>query len=119
MKSVLQLPFRYGICKIALFSTLLLVCSTAWAAPADVRGRGTVQEITVHGRSIEGNLDNNPADRQVSVYLPPSYNHDLKRRYPVVYFLHGFSDTNAKWFGAEPKWVNLRNLLDERLRTEP
>ena len=74
-----------------------------------------MQEITVHGRSLEGNLDNNPADRQVSVYLPPSYSRDLKRRYPVVYFLHGFSDTNAKWFGAEPKWVNLRNLLDRTI----
>jgi S-formylglutathione hydrolase FrmB len=98
---------------------LILLLVVAWAAngaaSAEVRGRGTVQEITVHGRSLEGNLDNDPADRQVSVYLPPSYNRELKRRYPVVYFLHGFTDTNTKWFGAEPKWINLRQMLDRTI----
>ena len=87
----------------AIFTALcfvsLAVSSALAAVPTDSRARGTVQDITVHGRSLEGNLDNDPADRQVSVYLPPSYNRDVKRRYPVVYFLHGFTDTNAKWFG--------------------
>lgn len=114
MKTVPLPPPDSRFCKIWLIF-LLLACGAAAAVPPEVRGRGTVQEIVVHGRSLEGNLDNDPPDRQVSVYLPPSYNRETKRRYPVVYFLHGFTDTNAKWFGAERKWINLRDLLDRAI----
>lgn len=31
------------------------------------------------------------------VYLPPSYTHTSKRRYPVVYMLHGFNGSNIEW----------------------
>jgi enterochelin esterase-like enzyme len=95
---------------------LLLLCfSPIFVFAADAPARGTVQEITVHGPSLEGNFDNDPADRQVSIYLPPSYNRDVKRRYPVIYMLHGFGDTNAKWFGAEQKWINLREIFDRAI----
>lgn len=50
-----------------------------------------VDAIKVHGRSLEGNLEGNSADRNVLVVLPPSYGKAKSRRYPVVYFLHGFS----------------------------
>jgi S-formylglutathione hydrolase FrmB len=115
MRAVSALSARQGICNAALMALLLAASSAIAASPPGARARGTVQEITVHGRSLEGNLDNDPADRQVSVYLPPSYSRELKRRYPVVYFLHGFTDTNAKWFGAEQKWINLRDLLDRAI----
>jgi S-formylglutathione hydrolase len=94
---------------------VLAIVSAAAVPLSGTRVRGTVQEITVHGRSLEGNLDNDPADRQVTVYLPPSYSRDVKRRYPVVYFLHGFTDTNAKWFGADQNWIDLRDILDRTL----
>lgn len=102
--------FLYGL----LLPAFCICClgAPASAAPASQAAKGTVQEITVHGSSLEGNLDNDPPDRPVSVYLPPSYNRDVKKRYPVVYFLHGFTDTNAKWFGADPKWINLREIFD-------
>jgi S-formylglutathione hydrolase FrmB len=115
MKPVLLSSFRLGICKFGLIWAVVLACCAASAAPPETRARGTVQEITVHGRSLEGNLDNDPPDRQVSVYLPPSYSRDTKRRYPVIYFLHDFNDTNAKWFGAERKGINLRDLLDRTI----
>lgn len=52
--------------------------------------KGTVEMIKVHGKSLEGNLEGDSPDRDVFVYLPPSYNTDKNRRYPVVYFLHGY-----------------------------
>jgi enterochelin esterase-like enzyme len=55
--------------------------------PADA---GTVEQITVHGTSLEGNLEGDSPDREVAVYLPPSYATDQTRRYPVVYLLHGY-----------------------------
>jgi S-formylglutathione hydrolase FrmB len=54
---------------------------------------GTLQRITVHGRSLESNLEGDSPDRPVVVYLPPSYATAGTRRYPVVYFLHGYGAT--------------------------
>ena len=51
---------------------------------------GTVEHITVHGTALEGNLEADSPDREVTVYLPPSYAGDQTRRYPVVYLLHGY-----------------------------
>lgn len=35
--------------------------------------QGAVERIKVHGKALEGNLEGDPADRDVSIYLPPSY----------------------------------------------
>ena len=56
-----------------------------------------VERIKVHGVSLEGNLEGDPADRDVIVYLPPGYRADAARRFPVVYALHGYSINNEKW----------------------
>ena len=56
---------------------------------------GTVERIVVHGASLEGNLEGDSADRQVSVYLPPSYASDTARRFPVLYLLHGYGGSDA------------------------
>jgi S-formylglutathione hydrolase FrmB len=63
---------------------------------------GSVEKITVHGKSLEGNLEGDSPDRDVFVYLPLSYAKNKNRRYPVVYFLHGYglgaeAYMNALW----------------------
>jgi len=57
----------------------------------------TVEHIKVHGVSLEGNLEGEAVDRDVIVFLPPSYSKDKHRRYPVVYALHGFSIGAEQW----------------------
>lgn len=57
----------------------------------------TVEHIKIHGTSLEGNLEGEAVDREVIVLLPPSYNKDNKRRYPVVYALHGYSIGAEQW----------------------
>src|SRR3954454_11373485 len=54
-----------------------------------------VERIKIHGASLEGNLEGDAGDRDVIVFLPPSYAKEKQRRYPVVYALHGF------WIGAD------------------
>ena len=66
------------------------------AAPASSPA-GTVQQITVHGKSLEGNLNGDSADRTVMVYLPPGYQADTSRRYPVVYLMHGYGLQVSGW----------------------
>ncbi|HEY1304666.1 MAG TPA: alpha/beta fold hydrolase [Vicinamibacterales bacterium] len=60
------------------------------AAVGTAVGPGAVEHITVHGKALEGNLEGDSPDRDVTVYLPPGYSSDQTRRYPVVYLLHGY-----------------------------
>jgi len=64
------------------------------AAPS---AKGTVERIKVHGKALEGNLEGDSADRDVFVYLPPSYSRNTNQRYPVVYLLHGYGLTAERW----------------------
>lgn len=61
----------------------------------------SIERIVVHGKSLAGNLEGNSADREVWVVLPPSYGKEPKRRYPVVYALHGYTGTPKSWFDAD------------------
>lgn len=56
-----------------------------------------VEDITVHSQALEGNLEGESPDRDVIVYLPPDYNANPTKRYPVVYALHGYSISNEQW----------------------
>lgn len=55
----------------------------------------TLEHVKVHGTALEHNLEGDTVDRDVFVFLPPSYAREKSRRYPVVYALHGY------WIGAE------------------
>jgi len=70
------------------------------ATAADQAAKGRVETVKVHGRALESNLSGEPADREVSIYLPPSYDRDRSKRYPVVILLHGYSLTNKYWVGG-------------------
>jgi enterochelin esterase-like enzyme len=59
--------------------------------------KARVESIKVRSREIEGNLLGTPADRDVIVILPPSYDRERSRRYPVVYALHGYSISAEQW----------------------
>ena len=56
-----------------------------------------VEHIKVHGAALEGNLEKDDVDRDVFVFLPPSYAKDKRRKYPVVYALHGYSIGAEQW----------------------
>ena len=82
-------------------SSILALC---WAGAMLGQGQvntagkqGTVEHIKVHGKSLEGNLENDSPDRDVFIYLPPGYSSDASRRYPVVYMLHGYGLTAERW----------------------
>ena len=61
--------------------------------------KGKLERIKVHGKSLEGNLEGDSPDRDVFVYLPPSYQNEPNRRYPVVYTLHGYGLHAEQWVG--------------------
>jgi len=92
---------RFGIL-LLLLTVLPLDAALAQAknnVPDVVPGAAPVpvERIKVHGRALEGNLEGDAADRDVLVFLPPSYAKDRSRRYPVVYALHGYSIGAEQW----------------------
>jgi len=77
--------------------------------------KGTLERIKIHGTSLEGNLEGDSTDRDVSIYLPPSYATERTRRYPVVYVLHGYTDSDDRWFGLKQSFINLPAVTDKAL----
>ena len=50
-------------------------------------------------------------ERDVLVYTPPGYDATSRKRYPVLYLLHGFSDTEDAWITVGRANVILDNLI--------
>jgi S-formylglutathione hydrolase FrmB len=87
---------------IVALSAVLAQASAAQAAPAPPKApsrANAVEHIKVHGKALEGNLEGDSPDRDVTVYLPPSYATSRTRRYPVIYLLHGYSGRDDTFNG--------------------
>jgi enterochelin esterase-like enzyme len=95
--------------KTGWFRTASLLLALGLAAPAFSQNKGSVDHIKVHGKSLEGNLEGDSPDRDVFVYLPPSYAANQNQRYPVVYLLHGYGLTGERWM----TFANLAEISDK------
>jgi enterochelin esterase-like enzyme len=102
----------------ALAAILVFAAGVLAAAPQaqSGAGTGTTERVTIQSTALAGNLIGDSPAREVSVYLPPGYAQARTRRYPVVYLLHGFTDSDAKWFGLDGKhWINLPEVLNRAM----
>ena len=95
---------RMKVLKLFIACSMLLVILPSAAqvqtnVPEPVAGAKpvAVEHIKIHGAALEGNLEGDAVDRDVIVFLPPSYETEKKRRYPVVYALHGYSIGAEQW----------------------
>lgn len=107
--------FLFVICLSCL---LIFLASPQSNGQQKYISKGTVERIKVHGKGLEGNLEGDAADRNVCVYLPAGYKSNSKRRYPVVYFLHGYTDNDEKVYGFSKHWMNLPAILDSVFANE-
>jgi S-formylglutathione hydrolase len=100
----------------ALLFAIALGCSGLLFAQDDAHSpHGKVERIKVHGKALEGNLEGDSPDRDVSIYLPPSYATEQNRRYPVIYLLHGYTDSDDLWFGSKQHFINVPTVADKAL----
>ena len=98
------------------YGLLLLAVAVASAGLlAAQTPHGKVERIKVHGKALEGNLEGDSPDRDVSIYLPPSYSTEPNRRYPVIYLLHGYTDSDDLWFGTKQHFINVPSVTDQAL----
>jgi enterochelin esterase-like enzyme len=83
------------VCIVALVIIALAVPAAGQSNGATKKG--TVEKVSVHGAALQGNLEGDSPDRDVFIYLPPSYATSRNQRYPVVYLLHGYGLTGERW----------------------
>jgi hypothetical protein len=69
-------------------------------APPFTAEDGQVISETIAAPSLANNILGDPAEREIRVYLPPSYE-VTEQRYPVVYYLAGFSERIGAFEGFE------------------
>ena len=67
---------------------------------------------TLHSRALVGNALGDSPDREVLVYLPPSYDRSRDRRYAVVYLLHGSTSKPVEWVDGTYQGFNLVHAMD-------
>jgi S-formylglutathione hydrolase len=72
---------------------------------------GRVLEIQVPAPSLKGNLLGIPTVQGVSIYLPADYDTNTARRYPVIYLLHGYSESPATWLDQ----IGVKAILDREI----
>jgi enterochelin esterase-like enzyme len=89
----------YGVLTAVLGFAIPVAAQVTTEVPPVMPGAKpvTVERIKVHGAALEGNLEGNAVDRDVIVFLPPSYNTQKSRRFPVIYALHGYSIGADQW----------------------
>src|SRR5579883_828523 len=90
--------------RLLLLAFVAVLATTAFAqvkteVPSPVPNAKPVRvdRVKIHGAALEGNLEHNEVDRDALVFLPPSYDAQKNRRYPVLYALHGYSIGADQW----------------------
>lgn len=74
------------------------------------QSQGRLERKEMKAASLENNPAGESANRMVSVYLPPGYDKS-GTRYPVIYFLHGFSTSDTDITG----WFQLQKMMDSAI----
>jgi enterochelin esterase family protein len=73
---------------------------------------GRVVNEIVDSEVLRGNALGDPTARRTTVWLPPSYDRQPDRRYPVIYWLAGFTGTGEMLFQGSPWQPGLGERLD-------
>ncbi len=72
--------------------------------------------VQVNSEGLKVNMFNDAATRNISVYLPPGYDDNSERYYPVIYLLSGEKETNSEWFRTRGD-KNLVEILDKKINS--
>ena len=83
-----------GPCPLPILPALPGAGDTGFFAVREVP-HGSVQSVTYTNHA--------GVPKRMHVYLPPGYDQDPARRYPVLYLNHGGGDDDSKWTNTDPK----------------
>ena len=99
---LLPVYFLFGICPSSAFAQ-----------------EGQIVRETIDAPSLRENLFGDTSKPQITVYLPPSYDVEKNRNYPVVYLLHGYTGNNNLWTGGGYiAGANIQNSMASWIESE-
>ena len=113
MNCICLTAFRFAPAVLLSFTLTMGSAGFLFSQSAGQPIKGTVERVKVHGASLEGNLIGDSADRDVSIYFPPGYQTEPNRRYPAIYFLHGFTSSDTRWFSPTEGWMHVPTVMDK------
>ena len=73
---------------------------------------GTIKTDVCDSKAISQNLIKEETKHNLFIYLPPTYN-ESDKKYPVIYFLHGFGDSPSDFIS------NSQSELDQAFSKDP
>jgi len=104
---------RHSSSFLRVFAVVFVAGAASFAGAAS-SGEGRLITELLDSKVLATSTQSEQSQRQVSVYLPPSYDEAPGRHYPTLYLLHGIGDTDSVWTeGDGPEsWRNIRSVLD-------
>jgi len=91
---------------------LLLIALVLLPVPLPAQPAGRVVSDTVPAPSLAGNLLGDPDRQPAFVYLPPGYDAEPDRHYPVLYLLHGVLDSPEVWIEPVYDGMTIQATMD-------
>lgn len=83
--------------------------------PYGARLAGRLEQVELESPALLGNRLGDPSRRPLFVYLPPGYDDDPARCFPVVYVLQGYAASVSSWLHApssfEPTYPEAADAL--------
>lgn len=77
-----------------------------------LRLAGDLRIEFIESAALKNNPLGDPLERPVIAYLPPGYDPQASRRYPVLYCLHGYTGDAAALVSARPWETNVVQWID-------
>ncbi len=74
--------------------------------------QGTLVIERFESPALRGNPLGDPTTREIPIYLPPGYDADSDRRYPTIYWLHGYTGFGMAAARVGPWVPSLPELID-------
>ncbi len=81
-------------------------------APSGQLTRGRLAVEPVESAALRDNPLGDPSTRLTPVYLPEGYDEPPERRYPVIYWLHGYTGTSLSGLNYNPWSPSLPEAMD-------
>lgn len=98
---------KMKICKYLILTITLVFFGFQSQGPAE-----RLIQKNIPAPSLVNNLFDTPTEQPVLIYLPPSY-HTSKKRYPVIYFLPGFTTNITEMIDGTFQGLNIQKAMDD------
>lgn len=107
----------YLLCPSLIATIFIFTVFTKNLRANETKELGTVQKLEITSESIAKNLVGENNVKVVQVYLPPNYEKNKDKNYPVVYFLTGFGDLTFHWFNKSYDNLSISESMDALINT--